>query len=153
MRTSSTAARRVSAGRKGASEAGVNARPSADVSLMRTGYLALGLAALVAVVPASLAQDTHVANPRKPVGTAIQAIAQRVHPRLGNSRGISLDVPVGRVWVSPKGLEGEAIYVRRTTAKAGIAIVEVSTTPFMPVSATGAEGFRGAVRPDQPAPW
>jgi len=59
-------------------------------------------------------------------------------------------VPIGRVCVGPEVVDGEPIYVRRTTVSEGMTIVEVSTTPFMPVSNEVA-GLIG--RPDQPAGW
>lgn len=113
---------------------------------MRTRYLALGLAALVSVVPASLAQD-----PGKPAGTRTEAEDLQTHQRPGSNAGISLAVPIGRISVDPEFLDGEPSYVRRTTVGAGITIVEVSTTPFMPVSGSNEGGTIG--RPDQPAGW
>jgi hypothetical protein len=52
--------------------------------------------------------------------------------------------------MNPVLLDGEPNYVRRTTVPPGMTIVEVSTTPFMPVLASN-EGTIG--RPDQPASW
>ena len=62
-----------------------------------------------------------------------------------------VDVPVGRVCVGPELVDGEPIYVRGTTVREGMRIVEVSTTPFMPVLAPGVAEL--IVRPDQPAGW
>ena len=107
---------------------------------MRTALcMAIGLAAVVSGAPASLAQDSGGPDPGKPAGT-------------GSNRGISLAVPIGRVSVGPKSLDGEPVYVRRTTANGGMTIVEVSTTPFTPVLASN-EGAPAAVRTDQPAGW
>lgn len=108
---------------------------------MRTGHMAIGLAALVAVVPAALAQTA---------GTGVKAEERQSHGK----KGISLAVPIGEVSVGPKSLDGEPVYVRRTTVGAGMTIVEVSTTPFMPVLASN-EGPPGVqpVRSDQPASW
>ena len=115
---------------------------------MRTGYLAIGLAAMVGMVPASIAQDSRVLNPDKSAGTG-------THQRPGSNTGISLAVPIGRISVGPKSLDGEPVYVRRTTVREGMTIVEVSTTPFMPVLASNGEppGVQLIARPDQPASW
>ncbi len=134
MRISSTAARLASASRNNATNAGADDRPSGDVSLMRTlsmGTIAIGLAAVVAVVPAASAQDPRVPGDSKPAGTA---------------------VPIGKVHVGPEFVEGEPIYVRRTTVRPGMIIVEVSTTPFVAVLPSK-EQAAAVVRPDQPASW
>ena len=111
---------------------------------MRTAlFLAIGLAAVVGVVPASFAQDPGVPDHGKSAGSA----------RPGGSRGISLAVPIGRVSVGPEFGNGEPIYVRRTTVREGITIVEVSATPFMPVVRSNEEVAQLVVRADQPASW
>ena len=115
---------------------------------MRTEYLAIGLAALVSVVPASFAQDSRVLDHGKSAGTEIEAEERLTHP--GSNTGISLAVPIGRVWVGPKFVDGEPSYVRRITVREGMTIVEVSTTPFMP-EPPGVDKL--IVRPDQPASW
>jgi hypothetical protein len=117
---------------------------------MRTGYMAIGLAAVVAVVPAAFAQDSRVLDQGKSSGTGIES-EERQTQRPGSNTGISLAVPIGRVWVSPESVEGEPVYVRRSTVREGMTIVEVSTTPFMPVLASNEEP--PGVRPDQPAGW
>ena len=101
---------------------------------MRTlsiGYLAIGLAFGVAVVPAASAQELRLPGDGKPVGTS---------------------VPVGKVRAGPEIVEGEPIYVRRTTVRPGITVVEVSTTPFAPVL-PAKEQAAAVVRSDQPAGW
>jgi hypothetical protein len=120
---------------------------------MRTGYMAIGLAAVVGVVPASFAQDSRGLG--KSAGTGIEAEHRQMHQKPGNNRGISLAVPIGRVWVGPELVDGESSYVRRTVS-GSMTIVEVSTTPFMPVLASNEEagGVSGSIgRPDQPASW
>jgi hypothetical protein len=117
---------------------------------MRTGNMAIGLAAVVAVVPAAFAQNSPVLDQGKSSGTGIESEEQQTQ-RPGSNTGISLAVPIGRVWVSPETVEGEPVYVRRSTVREGMTIVEVSTTPFMPVLASNEEP--PAVRPDQPAGW
>src|SRR5215203_1260424 len=99
MRTSSTAARLASASRKDASNAGVEARPSGGVSLMRTalcwtmsclqarfrlwiGYMAIGLAVVVTVVPASSAQAPPVLGQGKAAGTGIEAEEGQTHDEM-----------------------------------------------------------------------
>ena len=121
---------------------------------MRTAYMAIGLAAVVSVVPASFAQDSRVLDHGKSAGTGIEAERQ-THQRPGSNTGISLEVPIGRVSVDPESLDGEPIYVRRMTVRERLTVVEVSTTPFMPVLASNEEprGVGSIGRPDQPAGW
>ena len=101
---------------------------------MRTlsiGHLAIGLAAVVAVVPAASAQEPRVPDDGKSARTSVST---------------------GKVGVDPEFADGEPIYVRRTTVRPGMTIVEVSTTPFVPVL-TSKEQAAAVVRPDQPASW
>ena len=100
---------------------------------MRTLWigLAIGLAAVVGVVPAAFAQDPPAPGLGKPAGTS---------------------VPIGKVRAGPELVEGEPIYVRRTTVRPGMTVVEVSTTPFVPVLASKQQAA-AVVRPDQPASW
>lgn len=121
---------------------------------MRTGHVAIGLAAVVSVVPASFAQDSRVLDQGKSAGTGNEAEERQTHQRPGSSTGISLAVPIGSVSVGPESLEGEPIYVRRTAVREGMTVVEVSTTPFMPVLRSNEPGADQLIaRPDQPAPW
>ena len=120
-------------------------------ALCMTAYMAIGLAVVVSGVPASFAQDSRLPDHGKPAGTGIEVENRQTHQGPG-SKGIFLDVPIGRVWVGPESVEGEPVYVRRMTVREGITIVEVSTTPFMPVLGSN-EGPRGVSRPDQPASW
>ena len=115
---------------------------------MRTAFcMAIGLATVV--VPAGFARGA--AKPGSPAGTAIEE--RPTHVR-GSNAGISVAVPIGKVSVDPKVLGGEPIFVRRSTVREGITIVEVSTTPFEPVLASS-EGVsaQAIVRADQPASW
>jgi hypothetical protein len=118
---------------------------------MRTGSLAIGLLVVVSAVPASFAQASQVLDHCKTAGTGIEAEERQTHQRPGSRTGISLAVPIGRVWVGPESVEGEPVYVRRMTVREGMTIVEVSTTPFTPVLASNEELPR--VRSDQPAGW
>jgi hypothetical protein len=93
--------------------------------------MAIGLAVIVSVVPAAFAQE-----PRVP----------------GDGKSAVTSVPIGKVRVGPEFADGEPIYVRRTTVRPGMTIVEVSTTPFMPVLPSK-EQTAAVVRPDQPASW
>ena len=87
---------------EGRDNAGVDARPSGGVSLMRTALvLAIGLAAVVSGVPASFAQDSRVLDHGKPAGTGIEAEERQTHQRPGSNTGISLAVPIGRVCGGP----------------------------------------------------
>ena len=117
------------------------------------GYLAIGLAVVAGGVPASFGQDSRVLDHCKSAGTGIEAEEERRPQRLGSNTGVVVAVPIGRVSVGHESLDGEPIYVRRSTVREGMTIVEVSTTPFMPVLASN-EGPSGViVRPDQPAGW
>jgi hypothetical protein len=118
---------------------------------MRTGYVAIVLAGVVGVIPASFAQDSRGLG--KSAGTGIEAEQRQTHQRPGSNTGVSLAVPIGRVWVGPEFVDGEPSYVRRSKASEGMTIVEVSTTPFMPVLASNEEAGGVIVRPDQPASW
>ena len=117
------------------------------------GFMAIGLAVVVGVVPAAFAQDSRVLDHCKSAGTGIQAEERQTPQRPGSNTGVFVAEPIGRVCVGPEVVDGEPSYVRRTTDGKGITIVEVSTTPFMPVLASN-EGPAGVVgRPDQPAGW
>jgi len=123
-------------------------------------YVAIGLAVVVSDVPASFAQDSRGLDHCASEGPApIEAQERQTQPTQqtpGSNSGVSVEIPIGRVCVGPEFAGDEAVYVRRTSAGNGMTIVEVSTTPFMPV--LGAyEKPRGIyklnVRPDQPAGW
>ena len=120
---------------------------------MRTALcMAIGLAVVVCGVPASFAQDSRVQDHGKSAGTGIEAEQRQTHQGPASNMGISLAVPIGSVSVGPELVDGEPIYVRRIKGQEGMAIVEVSTTPFMPVlPANGVDKL--IVRPDQPASW
>ena len=121
---------------------------------MRTALcLAIGIAVVVGGVPASFAQDSRVSDPGKPAGTGVEAKKRQTHQGLKSNSGISLAVPIGRVSVGHESLDGEPIYVRRSTVREGMTIVEVSTTPFMPVLASNEGVGQLIARTDQPAGW
>jgi len=115
--------------------------------------MAMGFAVAFGGVPASFAQDSSAADQGKSAGTAKN---RQTHQGLDSSKGISLVVPLGKISVDHGSPGGEQIYVRRSTGKEGVTIVEVSTTPFMPVLASN-EGAQvsslSVVKPDQPAGW
>jgi hypothetical protein len=107
------------------------------------GHIAIGLAAVVGIVPASLVQDSGVPDPGKPAGT-------------GSKASVSVASPTGNVSVSARSVDGAPLYVRRTSPIGGMAIVEVSKTPFAPVLASSVKPAAVAapvVRADQPAGW
>lgn len=122
---------------------------------MRTALccVAIGLAVVVSGVPAAFAQDSRVLDHCKSAGTGIEAEERQTHQRPGSNTGVFVDVPIGRVCVGPEFVDGEPSYVRRTTVSKGMAIVEVSTTPFMPVLRSSEEPPGAIGRPDQPASW
>jgi hypothetical protein len=121
---------------------------------MRTALcMAIGFAVVVSGVPASFAQDSRVLDHCKSAGTGIEAEERPTHQSPGSNTGVSVAVPIGRVCVGPEFVDGEPSYVRRIKGKEGMAIVEVSTTPFMP-DLRSSEDPRGVIgRPDQPASW
>jgi hypothetical protein len=114
------------------------------------GYMAIGLAVVVSGVPTSSAQDPRVLEQCKSARTGIEGEERQTPQRPGSNTGVFLEVPIGRVCVGPESVEGEPIYVRRTTVS-GMTIVEVSTTPFVAVLSSNKEP--PGVRPDQPAGW
>ena len=121
---------------------------------MRTALcMAIGIAIVVGDAPATFAQDSRAADQSKSAGTAKTRQTQQ---GLDSSKGISLVVPIGKISVDHGSPGGEPVYVRRSTVREGMTIVEASTTPFMPVLASN-EGPPGGgqlvVRPDQPAGW
>ena len=103
-----------------------------------TGYLAMGFAMVVAAGPGASAQEPQVAGPDESPATA--------------QTRVTVAVPTGRVSVGPEFVDGEPVYARRTKTKEGMTIVEVSTTPFLPVLALN-EKAPPVARPDQPASW
>jgi hypothetical protein len=111
-----------------------------------------GFVAVVGVVPASFAEASPVLDHCKSAGTGIEAEEGQAPERPGSNAGVVVALPIGRVCVGPDVVDGEHSYVRRITAKEGMAIVEVSTTPFMPVLASN-EVSGSIGRPDQPAGW
>ena len=114
--------------------------------------MAIGLAAVLGVVPASFARDSRLPDQGKPAGTATEAEEPPAYRQFGNNTGVSLAVPIGSVSLGPDPTGGESVYVRRTTSGEGITIVEVSTTPFVP-ELRSTEFAALKVRPDQPAGW
>ena len=121
---------------------------------MRTAlYMAIGLALVVSGVPAAFAQDSRALDHGKSAGTGINSDKRQTRQGIASNRSISLAVPIGRVSVDSKVMDGEPIYVRRMTVREGMTIVEVSTTPFMPVLTANEEPRGVHVRPDQPASW
>jgi hypothetical protein len=124
----------------------------------RIAYLAIGIAVVVYIVPASVAQTPRVVGLGKSAESAIEAAERLTRnepsagPRSGarEQSGVHLEVPIGKVWVSPGLVAGEHVYIRRATVKEGMAIVEVSTSPFV-LEPDIAGKLIG--RPDQPASW
>ena len=124
--------------------------------MMRVAYLAFGLAAVVGGVPASFAQDSRVPSHGESTASGTGADERKTDQGPGGNAGISVAVPIGRVLAGPELVDGEPVYVRRTTGSGGMTIVEVSTTPFMPaLASTGRPPGvdQSIVRPDQPASW
>jgi hypothetical protein len=120
------------------------------------GYVAIGLAVVVSGVPASFAQGSRVLDRCSSQGTGIEAEARQAQQGPGSNPAVSLEVPIGRVCVGPEFVGDEPVYVRRTSVGNGMTVVEVSTTPFMPVLGANERPpgvYKLTVRPDQPASW
>ena len=102
------------------------------------GCIAIGFAAAIGVVPASLAEDQG-----KSAGTGKTVV--------------SLAVPSSKVRVGAEHVDGAPVYVRRTTGIEGMTVVEVSTSPFMPVVRSNGESAAAekliANPAAQPASW
>jgi hypothetical protein len=109
--------------------------------------------AVFGVAPALLAQDPGILDRCKSAGAAIEAEERQTDQSPGRNTGVFVALPIGRVCVGPEAVDGEASYVRRTKAGEGMAIVEVSNTPFIPVLSSGEAPPGAIVRPDQPAGW
>ena len=114
------------------------------------GHMAIGLAVAASGVPASFAQDSRLLEHCKSAGTGTEAEGQPTKGP-GSNKGVSIEVPIGKVCVGPESLDGEPFYVRRTDVGNGITIVEVSTMPFVAFRTSNGEAPQ--VRPDQPAGW
>jgi len=113
-------------------------------------HMAIGLAMVASVVPASLAQDSGVLDHCTSAGTEIDAEERQPDQRAGSNTGVFVALPIGNVCVGPESVEGGYSYVRRTKVSEGMAIVEVSATPFVPEAAAGANLIG---RTDLPAGW
>lgn len=122
-------------------------------------YVAIGLAALVALVPASFAQAPELPGHGKSAGAKAEMQKRRAPREMpaglsleaGEHMGVSVAEPIGKAWVGPERVEGEPSYVRRTKGKEGMLIVELSSTPF----AEGPPGMEQVIgRPEEhPASW
>ena len=115
------------------------------------GYSAIGLAVVVAVVPASLARDSLVLDQGKSAAKTHEELSDGLRLEMPEHRGVFVAVPTGRVWVGPELVDGQPSYVRRTKVREGMTVVEVSTTPFMDEP----PGFEGSIgRPEElPTSW
>ena len=117
------------------------------------GQIAIGLALVASAVPASVARDSRGLDRCASADPATEAEGPQAERTPPSDKGVFVEVPTGKVCVDPQSLEGEYSYIRRSTAAGGMAIVEISTTPFMPDLASSG-GSQGAIpRPDQPASW
>ena len=124
--------------------------------MIPAGPVTIGLAVIVSVAPASFAQDSRVPDHDNSSATGNEAEEREMDQVPGGNARVSVAAPIGKVWVDPEFVDGEPVYVSRTTASAGMAIVEVSTTPFMPVLPSNGDsaGVRQSLgQPDQPASW
>ena len=113
---------------------------------MRSGSIAIGLAALVGSAHPCLGQA-----PQALVGNQ-SAVAKldAKEPQMGSigKSGVFVAVPTGKAWIGPEVVDGEPRYARRVKVTEGMTMVEVSTAPF-------AQLHEGPLaRPDkQPASW
>lgn len=118
-----------------------------------TGLTAIGLSAVAGLVPAAPARDLQALDHCKPAGRGVEAEERQTQHGPRANWGVLVELPIGKVCLGPEVVDGEYAYVRRTTGKEGMAIVEVSTTPFMPVLTSNELAGQLTVRPDQPASW
>jgi hypothetical protein len=134
-------------------------RPVTFLRRFWLGYAAIGITGVVSVVPASFAQEPQALGREKSTGTGNEADERQTH--VGMSDGLRSEAwahmgafivePIGRFWVGPEFMDGEPVYILRTSVNQSITIVEVSTTPFMPET-SGVGELIG--KPDeQPAGW
>lgn len=127
---------------------------------MRTlwiGYVVIGLAVVVGVVPNSFAQNSAVAEQGEAAGSGGKAEEPQAHEEMSDGprskawehMGAFVAEPIGRFWVGPEFVDGESVYILRTPVRQGITTVEASTTPFEPL---GVDELIGS--PDEhPAGW
>lgn len=92
-----------------------------------------------ALVTAATAAAAGTGQLRRPPGPSSAAVITVAEPT-------GKIVPVGEVET------GAPVFVRRTTGKEGITVVEASTTPFAP-DVAGPVQMAQVQRPDQPAGW
>lgn len=116
------------------------------------GMLATGFTAVVALVPASSAGASPVLDCLSAIA-GVEAGEAETRQAPNSNASILVDVPIGKICVGPDSVEGEPSYVRRTIAPGGMAIVEVSATPFMPELGSNDGAGQLIARPDQPASW
>lgn len=115
-------------------------------------YVAISMAVAVTAVPATAVRESPVLAQCKATVAEIDADERPSQQQLVTSGGVALDVPLGEVCVGPDSVAGGFTYVRRTTEAGGMAVVEVSATPFATVAPPGVAGVIGTP-PDQPASW
>ena len=123
------------------------------------GTIAIGLAAVAGLVPAAFAQDPPDPRQDQSAGAGAEAdefqtndeMSVELKSAAGEPTGVFVAAPIGKIWVDPEFVDGEPSYVRRTRGKEGMAVVEVSSTPFMPEPS----GIAGPISqsPELPASW
>ena len=119
--------------------------------------VAIGFAAIVTGHPSAFSQDVEVLDQTKSAecrsdendrqAKSVDGLTVESQPYAG----VFVEPPVGTVRVGPQFVDGDPVYVRRTTGIAGATVVEISTSPFM-LDVQSNEP-RAEVRPDQPASW
>lgn len=124
--------------------------------------IATSFAVVVGFVPASSAQNSQSVDHGKPTGTGKDAEERPDEtsdgPGPGDRKpvGVQVAVPIGRVNVGPQFVDGQPIYVRRSTVGVGMTIVELSATPFAAELRPGEDyPERSAliVNPKEPLGW
>jgi hypothetical protein len=91
------------------------------------------------------------------VAVGVSASPAQGPAETGANPRVTVAEPTGKVAVGHDLVKGEPVYVRRTTGTEGVTIVEVSTTPFVPVvrsaAAPSAVSAPISTPTSQPASW
>ena len=136
----------------------LNFRP-ATITMVTAGFACLALILVSSSFAHSVPDEGHSPSSVVQVerGDAIVTVPDARSEGAQDISGITVDVPIGKVTIGPASMQGEPTYQRRTKAKGGMTIVEISATPFMPeapaASAASGSLAMAAAPNTQPAGW